>query len=281
MAYGFNIERNILSKAERFTSEGVEFIDPIKLPKGVKNKYMAMISGETLMAVPEGDAGIQALMTQSVKQGTLPGEALRMATQFKIFPVSIMANHWQRVANKNVKAADRFAYAATSVVGLTLMGILSVQTRDFINGKESRSLDDIDLWIDGFIQGGAGSLVADLMVPSIGKETRFGGSEFGDFIGGPMGGDIQNLLFDVAFGNVNANLFDKNNAKGLDQTAVKFLEAATPNFWPTKLLLQRAMLDPLNDMADPKWRSKQAKKRTKMRRDQGRDYWSKPGEFYK
>jgi len=287
--YGLNNKRDlkILKNAKTFNMDGVDFIDPMSLPADVKRKYLSMMLEETKMSVPEADAGVQGWMTMGVEQGTWIGESLRFGTQFKIFPATIIANHWGRAFNKNISKMDRYRYAATNIVGLTVFGTMAVMARDITNGKEPEPLFlkngdlNMKLLAKGFAQGGAASFLADLAVMPLTKESRFGGNEFLDWIAGPMGGDVQNVAFDIVFGDIHANLYDKKNAASGYETAAKIFGAGMPNIWYGKLLLQREVMDVLYEMSDPKWKKKQRKKRQKMKKEDQRDYlneWAAPGE---
>jgi len=270
-----------LQTAERFTDGGVEFIDPMALPKELRRKWTGMMLSETKMAVPEADAGVQALLTQGTRQGTFIGEAMRLGTQFKMFPMTILVNHWARALNQ-ATGAERFIYTANMVLGTTMLGVLAVQAKQVLNGEEPQEFNgdaknDTNLLFKGFVQGGSGFFVADLFGGYL-QQGRYGQDTLGKAILGPAMGDIANL-FAVVFTDIPKSIDGESpRFPGLDNTAVKLAEREMPNLWQAKLLLRRGVFDQLNKMTDPSWQYKQNKRRMKMKNEEGRDYWSKPGE---
>lgn len=280
--YGFSdSDIGALQKAERFSNNGVDFIDPMSLPQELRRKWSGMMLTETKMAVPEADAGVQALLNQGQAQGTFVGESLRLGTQFKMFPATIIANHWARALNQT-KGVEKHIYIANMVLGTTMIGVLAIQAKQIINGEEPQTFGDdpkknADLLFKGFVQGGSGSFVADLFGSYI-NYGRYGQDTLGKQILGPALGDVSNL-FSLVFADIPRSINGDPNFPGLDSTSAKLLESQMPNLWQTKLLLRRGIIDQLNKASDPRWEYKQIKKQQKMKLEEDRGYWSNPGDF--
>ena len=58
-----------------FLEEGVEYLDPLKMPKKTGVKFVAMINAEARKAVPEPGAEVAAIMTGGAAPGTLGRES--------------------------------------------------------------------------------------------------------------------------------------------------------------------------------------------------------------
>ena len=269
-----------LQTAERFTDKGVKFIDPMKLNSNLRRKWVGMMLSEQKMAVPEADAGVQALLTQGTRQGTFVGEAMRSTMQFKMFPTTIIANHWRR-ALYQTQGAERYHQVASLVLGTTMLGVLAVQAKQILNGEEPQHFtgdpaNDAALLFKGFVQGGSGAYVADLF-ESYANSSRSAGNLLQEQLMGPMVGDVSNL-FEIVFTDIKRSASGDPRFPGLDATGAKLLQREMPNLWQIKLLLRRGITDQLNMATDPKWASKQAKRQQKMRAEQDRESWWKPGE---
>jgi len=280
--YGINDKDiAILQKAEKIVDRGVEYIDPMKLPVNVRRKWMGMMLSEQKMAVPEADAGVQALLTQGLEKGTPSGEIIRSVTQFKTFPMTIIANHWARAVGQTA-GMERVAYIANMVAGTTMLGIVAIQAKQVLNGEEPQTLKldgsagDLDLIWKGFIQGGAGSFIADLFGAEI--ASRYGNGTLTDQLAGPFLGDMKAMFYILVTDIPKGTSHKDPLYPGMDATLIKLLERDMPNLWQTKLLLRRNFLDQLNKAADPMWQSKKISREIDMQINEGRGYWSRPGD---
>ena len=265
-----------LRAAQSDLGDGDMIIDPMLIEDTeLRRKALGMYFNESRYAVPEPGARVRSVLTQGLQRGTLPGETFRHISQFKSFPVTVILNHWQRGMLTGGKRT-RLQYMAGLIVGTTLLGTISYQSKRIATGKEPLPFDN-RLLAAGFMQGGGGGIFADFLFSN---KNRFGHNMF-NTVAGPFGTDLNKYLYTYLFGAVREGT--KGDIDKMMDILRRVPGAAVQDFtpgklWYIKLLFQRAILDEFNKMMDPKWEERMRKYEKRMRKAEGAGYWSRPGE---
>jgi hypothetical protein len=276
--YGFDeADLALLRKGPFFTEKGVEYLDVGKLTNNrLQRKWVAMTLSETQIAVPEPDVGTRAMLNQGSRSGTWIGEAFRSATQFKSFPATIITGHLARMWNQTGGAKGRLAYGSSLVVSTTIMGTMAVIAKDFANKGEKPTMDSLTpaLLFKGFVQGGSGAFVVDLLAAN--SKGGFG-QGLTELIAGPTASVIDRMLFDIAFGEGKKLAAGKKSAgEAAMSVLTKELEQLVPNLPFVKLTIQREVLSAMHKMGDSKWQRTQRQYARKRAKETGNKYWYKP-----
>jgi hypothetical protein len=129
-------------------------------------------------------------MNQGLMRGTPAGEAIRTIMQLKAFPITYLTKGIASQYHMSGKAG-----IAKMMVGSTIMGYLSMATKDILRGKEPRDAFSEDLaknkdtFIAAFLQGGGAGIFGDFI---FGEANRYGQS-FTTTLLGPTAGTADDL----------------------------------------------------------------------------------------
>lgn len=252
---------DILAASERLTQV-----------RDAANKLHELMLTETNFAVPEPDARVKAITTQGTVKGTIMGEVMRSVAMYKSFPISMVTTHLWRGASE-IDGLSKAKYLAELIAGLTVVGGVSVQARNFVKGKDPQDMKDPKFWGQAFIQGGGAGIFGDYVFSDV---NRYGGSMTQTFAG-----PVASLIDDTAsltLGNLHQYLQNKDTKFAAD--AVHFAQRYTPgnNTWYARLAMERLMWDSLRRMADPHAETSFRRVMQNARKDYGQEYWWKPGQ---
>jgi hypothetical protein len=215
------------------------------------------------------------LTTWGRPRGDLLGEVARTVMQFKSFPISVLSLHARRMmyARAARGGAGAAAYAANVIIGTTVLGVLAMQLKLIARGKDPRDLDDPKTWAAGFVQGGGAGIFGDFLFTDA---NRFGGGITNTLLGPTAG--LANDAWKLTWGNAQEAM--KGEDTGIAADAVGFASRYTPggSLWYTRLLLEREVFDQLAIEADPSGARKRFRRAERRAREQGTDYWWRPGK---
>ena len=272
--YGFtDVDINLMMKAKKVKAKGALFLDPRDLPEGLSERLAGAIQAETRYAVVEGDAYTRAFMNQGTKKGTIEGESLRFAGQFKMFPASVITNHWMRaVRGSNGSIGGRAAYMANLAIGAWFAGTIVVQLKEILEGREPIAWDNPELWKKGFVQGGAGSLLVDAMA----SDSRGYGQSMQEFLMGPSASIATDILWKGMLGSLDDMRKGERDfqdyVKGAERKALKYVPY---QMWYTKAAMDEAFLDELRRMTDDNYDAKERARERKRYKELGNKRWIK------
>lgn len=260
-----------IGASPRLRKQGVDFIDPIKFNDDeLTAKVIGMIREETNFAVPEPNAKTRAILTAGTPSGTIAGEMIRLATQFKSFAASVLVSHLMR--GLNLSGPSRLGYFAALIGGTTLLGGVALQAKNIVAGKTPEETDK-NFWLAAMIQGGSLGIFGDFLFLD---HTRFG--SISELMAGPVAGDMESLAR-VFLGTGQEMLKEeKNIAAKFGTAAAKTLRTYTPTLWYTKLATHRYINDWIDQQLDPNWHSKQRAIRRRMAKERGQDWFWRPGD---
>jgi hypothetical protein len=237
-------------------------------------RLLEFVQSEARFAVPEPGAAERSLMLGQTRPGTLAGEFLRSALQFKSFPVTVMLMHIGRGLAQE-SAAGKAAYLASFAIGTTLMGALAMQLKAIAQGRDPRAMDDHRFWGAAFAQGGGAGILGDFLFTAVNRADQ---SFIANTLGGPMGG-LADDIAKIAGLNIQA-MDDERKERAIGADLARFVRNNTPGttLWYSRLATDRLLWDRLQWWADPKagQRFRQAERRALREYEQ--EFWWAPGE---
>nr|DAG73923.1 MAG TPA: structural protein [Caudoviricetes sp.] len=218
-------------------------------------------------AVLEPDAKTRSMLRQGTSAGTVPGEVLRFATQFKSFP----AAYAQKVFGREIygrQGDDGFAVArslARLMVMTTLFGYGAMAAKDLVKGKNPRPVDNPKTWLAAFIQGGGAGIFGDFL---FGEYNRYGGS-LAATLAGPTAGTISDLA------NIYARIRDGDS---FGQAAGRFVMNNIPgnNLWYLRGPLDYLIGYEFFEMMNPGYFNRMKRR---VERENEQTFWASPVEW--
>jgi hypothetical protein len=162
-------------------------------------------------AVIEPNARTRAFMLRGTQPGTVAGEFLRYAGQFKSFPVAMIQmvlgreiygrgydslGAYRRAGWNEVKGIVTGNYQGVQALGdmlglatfiglSTMMGYAAMSIKDLIKGKNPRPVDSARTWAAAMVQGGGLGIYGDFLFA---KYNRMGGT-----LSGSLAGPVVNM----------------------------------------------------------------------------------------
>jgi hypothetical protein len=258
-------EAGILRPAEIEAAHGMD----------LARKYLMMIHSETSYAVIEPTLRARAIMTAGSAPGTIMGEALRSATQFKSFGITVLLMHGGRALHEMQSKGWRagMAYAVPLMITTTLLGAVALQIKELIAGREPRSMADERFWGAAMLQGGGLGIMGDFLNSS---NNRFGGG-FTSTVAGPIAGEVDKLLQYTIGNTIEAKDGKKTN---IGRETVDMMRRLTPgaNLIWTRLATERLFFDQMQRLMDPEADDAWRRRVRNRRRDVGNEFWWAPGE---
>jgi hypothetical protein len=105
-------------------------------------KLLGAVLEEVDVAVISPGARERAMMGAGIQRGTMKGELARSFWLFKSFPMAMITRHWMR-GNGMETAGGKAAYIASLVMATTVLGALSLEVDQVLQGKDPRTLNPI------------------------------------------------------------------------------------------------------------------------------------------
>jgi len=226
----------------------------------VISRYLGTIVDEAEYASLSPDLTTRTLQSGGLQKGTGKGELWRSLMLFKSFPIAMMSRHWGRVLNGDMGPAGRVAYGSSLAFGLTLFGALAIQLKELAAGRDPRDMtgDQGDnperlakFWSAAFAQGGGAGFLGDMLMTGTGAHGQSGASAAIGGVVGPVAGSAFELVFDVGTQNLREAAQGKETHAAAE--AFRWARGHLPglNLWYAKLVLDRAMLNELQEALSP------------------------------
>lgn len=207
------------------SKKGVEDISPLRIEEtriDLEERLRTYFRDRINFAVLEPDAKTRSILRQGTSAGTVPGEALRFALQFKSFPIA----YAQKVLGRQIygmegsSRGEAIRAFSRLILMSTLFGYGAMTIKDLLKGKTPRNPADPRTWISAFTQGGGAGIFGDFL---FGEYNRFGGS-LAATLAGPAAGTLSD------FANIYARVRDGDSSA---QAIVRFVMNNVPgnNLW--------------------------------------------------
>lgn len=251
----------------------VDFLSPRLIEDAASStladRYLAMILMESDFASPQSMLRAKAAMFGKTRAGTIEGEFIRAAMQFKSFSFMWYMLHMQRAAREFVEGGKLtgVGYAASIFGVMTLGGALVIQLKNIKNGKEPEemSFTNKSFWARAVLQGGGLGILGDLLQA---ETNRFGGGALSTF-GGPTFG-----LVDDAFQAITAPVGKPAEAA---RKTLGYVPGAS--LWYVSTAYQRLVSDQVQRMLDPEAYKRFRSRELKQRQEYGNGFWWRPGQL--
>jgi hypothetical protein len=268
--YGFTPEDwDKLRAAPQLEAEGSRYFDVNAVEdERLADRLMSAVIDERHFAVVEPDSRIRGAMAGGLKRGTVMGEAVRSATQFKSFPMTFMMTHLMRAMTQG-DMSNR-AYRTTQLFLLTTLGGAAlVQAQSVIAGRDPNDMSDPRFWIEASMRGGGLGMMGDFVYSAA---TR-GDEGITQLVAGPGPGALIG-----ATGDLIQTMAGNKEVSG--KTLAQHMKAWTPgsSLWYSKLATDRLIFDNIQSMIDPDYRSSFARYERRMKKDFGQTFWWGPGD---
>lgn len=268
--YGFTPEDwDKLRAAPQLEAEGSRYFDVNAVEdERLADRLMSAVIDERHFAVVEPDSRIRGAMTAGLQRGTIIGEAVRSATQFKSFPMTFMMTHLMRAMTQG-DMSNR-AYRTTQLFLLTTLGGAAlVQAQSVIAGRDPNDMASPQFWIEAAMRGGGLGMMGDFVYSG----TTRGGEGITQLVAGPGPGAVIG-----ATGDLLQTLAGNKEMSG--KTLAQHMKAWTPgsSLWYSKLATDRLIFDNIQSMIDPDYRSSFARYERRMKKDFGQTFWWGPGD---
>lgn len=247
------------------------FGNPNRVRDEIASQFQAHLLDEQGMAVVEAGLRERTWMMPGVKRGTGMGEIFKCMLQFKSFPAAFLMRHGSRTMSFE-KGTSKAAYGVGIFAMTTLLGALVVQLKELANGNDPQTMWDSEdpnktagFWLRSAVAGGGLSVLGDIVVAGADPSGR----SINDFMGGPLGGDIESTA-----GATIGNFMQWYQGKDTNAAneAYRLIKNKIPaqNLWYTKAATNRMIFDELQDMIAPGYREKLMRK---AEREQDRTRW--------
>ncbi|MHC2298216.1 hypothetical protein [Rhizobium mongolense] len=268
--YGFTPEDwDKLRVAPHLEADGAKFFDVNAVEdQRLADRLMSAVIDERHFAVVEPDSRIRGAMSAGLQRGTIIGEAVRSATQFKSFPMTYMMTHLMRALTQG--SMSNRAYRTTQLaLMMTVAGAAMVQMQSLIAGRDPSDMSSQKFWLESFLRGGGGGMLADFIYSS----TTRGEEGITQYLSGPAPGAVIG-----ATGDLLQSLAGNKELSG--KTLAQHLKAWTPgsSLWYTKMATDRLIFDNIQAMIDPNYRASFQRYERRMKKDFGQSFWWAPGD---
>lgn len=279
-------EWDVIRKTTLHEKDGGKFLNPIDieareglapgLGRQLADKVMEMIAREVDMGTPTASLRSRALWKAGQKAGTPMGELASSVGMFKSFPVTIVGRNLGRYIY-DTTVGDRFnrgKIVASFIIGATVMGALAIQAKQISRGRDPRPMDEVRFWGAAFLQGGSLGIFGDFLFSDV---SRSGGS-FGKNLAGPVA-QFTGELVDLTIGNIFEVAGGKDTEFGHEM--VDFIGSYHPgsSIWYLRAAYERAVIDQLALMVDPKAGKRLSRKMKRYEKAYGAGHWWKRGEL--
>lgn len=242
----------------------------------VAERYLEMILQETEYAVPGGFHRSRTALLSDQQPGTLWGEVLRSFAQFKNFGVVLLLTHGARIHSMLARRETRMAgaaYAGSVLITTTLLGALSMQLKQIVNGRDPQGMSDPAFWGAALLQGGGLGIYGDFLFADL---NRYGGG-FATTLAGPLISRANNF-WNLTAGNAVQLATDEKTHFGRE--LVRFAKGLVPGgtIWYLKLAYERVVLDQLQWLVDPEAADAFKRQQRNWLKNTGQEFYWRPGE---
>lgn len=233
-------------------------------------KLVGFLDNEAKTAVLGPDLLTRATITQGHQAGTWGGEIGRSLMLFKSFPAAIITRNIDRInlLSRTKGTAAAFRYSVSLLASMTLIGALSIELKDMVQGKDPRDATTPKFWGAAFAQGGGLGIFGDMLYTGLGGNSRGGQTNWTN-LAGPIAGTAADLG-NVTLGNIGQAMQGKDTKAGAE--ALRFTRQNLPflNLWYAKAAIDHAGFNELQEWASPGYLSRN---RAAAKRDWGSTYW--------
>lgn len=245
-----------------------------KLKRESMIKLLAAVQEETDVAVITPGARERALMHGNEPRGTWKGELTRSFFLFKSFPIAMFTRHYVRALSMETKGGTA-AYAAALIAGTTILGALSVQVNEFLNGRDPLNMNPLEgkngakFWVQSLLKGGSLGIYGDFLSS---QQTQHGNGQIASLMG-PVAGLAEEGI-NLTQGNLVQLAMGQDTRAGAE--FVRMLKGMTPGstMWYAKAAFDHMIFQQMQEYFSPGYLGTME---ARARREYGQTYWWQPG----
>lgn len=235
---------------------GAKFLVPRQMfltgDKEVAQKFSNAMQLFIRTQVPDVSLRSRRAMGEFIDPNSAAGQSVRTLGSLFSFPVTIWYNQLRRISEAP-GIRNKLVLGARYVTAMTFAGFAIEQMRAITQGKELHDATDADTWGRALIAGGGFGIVGDLLLNSINmsNSARPYSNPTMEFLDKARKLTVGNA-WDAAFAE------EKPTTDDVTADAAKFIDAAVPDLWYSRLLFNRAIKDDFMRTIDPGgWERKQ------------------------
>jgi hypothetical protein len=233
-----------------FPSKDDMFLVPLDLLRsgGDANANTAVKFGNLLQdyirtAVPEPTLRSRVSMLEAADPNRAMVQFTRTGLSLLSHPFAIHHNHIKRIMRvPNIR--DKATFAAMYFVHLSVAGAFITQAKALLSGQNLHDMSptNVDFWSRAIINGGSMGILGDVVMNGL----NINNSSY-------RPGDPTTELLKSIHKLTLDNVIDAAQGRdvGLGADTYQLGEQLVPKFWHTKVIMERAILDELEQLADP------------------------------
>lgn len=273
--YGFTeSEWEKIAAAEHIDGPaGTKYLLPSSLDEPLQIKLLSAIADARQFGyVVGGSMRGRALATGGMKAGTILGEAARSTFLFRNYPVTMAMTHLMAAFRE--ARQGRFAQMAHLIIGMTIMGAMTLQARALLYGKDPRDMTKPLFWGEASVQGSVAGVWSDFLSQAFGRsETSLVETALGPLATIPTG--IEALLSPARRAAIEGEKVNWGSQ------LAKFLKANAPgnNVWYLRLLFERYVIDSVRRLVDPNYAQSFRREQQRQEKLYGQKFYWRPGEL--
>jgi hypothetical protein len=268
------LEAGALREANLTRKRKLKKVTDVELQRykdNLRTKLSSYLTDAADTAIPTPGAKERAIMNQGTERGTVLGEAIRALMQLKGFPITYVTKGMSQQYHAKKQAGQSGVYGvAQMMVGTTIMGYLSMTTKDILKGKSPAEVYDereglnYKTFVRAFTQGGGAGIYGDFV---FGEFNRFGRSPLETFAGPTFGTAADVLKLYAALRDGKTDQVTKN--------AFRTLVSNTPyiNLFYTKTALDYLFLYGMMEKTNPGYLSRMERK---IEKETDQEYYISP-----
>jgi hypothetical protein len=275
--YGFTADEwERMRKVDPWTApNGAKYLDVTQIERPLSERLMAAIKEQSAFAFHQPDARTQAIMRGRAEAGSVSGELVLMAGQYKQFALERMTTHLMRIFTDGPvenRVTRGLAFTALSMAA----GAVSLQAAAVVAGKDPIDMRSPKFWAEAFARGGAGGIYGDVLGAAI-HGDRGTASMLGQ-MAGPIPGMFGDAV--VAASSPLRSALDESGRPTkatFGKQAIQALQRHSPATFYTKLAVDRLLWEKLQILVDPDYRQS-FRRAEQAAKKQGSGYFWGPGE---
>lgn len=247
---------NLLRATASRDIRGGKFLAPIDLLKGndrnaqeVAEKFGNLLQTYIRTAVPTPNLRSRRAAGEAIDPNSALGQLARTMLSLLSFPIALHFNQLNRIA-RLPRVRDKLVYGASYVGWMSVAGAFITQGKALASGQQLMDMSlyneegelNLDFYGRSVINGGSMGILGDLVMNSI----NINNSSY-------RPGDPTTELGKALLKVTADNLIDaaKGDPTDIPADLYNLADQLVPKFWHTKVLLERAILDDLEQQADP------------------------------
>jgi len=247
----------------------------MRLRDRAATKLLGIVQEEAKMAIIEPGLKTQLYLSAGKGYNPVLDEVVNSFWQFKSFGLAMIFSHMERMAGMP-SFASKAGYAATLTAATTIMGALSMQLNNLIQGKDPQDMTTPKFWGAAFMKGGSFGIYGDFL---FGSKTKYN-QGMAEVIMGPtasfIGTPIKVALEEAEY---QKQIAAGDDAKEPD-SAAKMLRWARPLIPGSTLFYIKGAFDhmvfhDMQEMANPGYLNRMKRR---IKTDTGQQFWWEPGE---